>query len=310
MISLTPVALHRKLHVEGANLVDEKGEIMQLRGLSTHGIAWYPGIVSEDSFRTFRDDWKVNALRLAMYVEEAGYNNCYLNDKKLNMNLVCKGIDLCIKLGLYVMVDWHILMPGDPSLHTDEAIAFFETIAEKYPDCPNLIFEICNEPNGENIKWNNVIRPYCVAVTEAIRIKAPETVIIAGTGTWSQDVHEAIRNPLPDKNTMYSVHYYAATHKQWLRDRIKDCHDKGYAVLISEFGVCDASGNGTNDLEEARRWFDFLDSLGIGYFNWAMGNKDEACCAFRPSTNISAGKWADDDLTESGLYIKNWLALK
>ena len=307
---MTPVELHGKLHIEGTNVVDANGEIFQLRGCSTHGIAWYPGFVSEEAFRTVRDEWHVNTIRLAMYVEEEGYDSCYLNNKENNLSLVKKGIDLCIKLGLYVIVDWHILIPGDPSKYTEEAIAFFDEISAAYPNCPNVIYEICNEPNGENVKWDNIIRPYCLTLTEAIRKTAPEVIIIAGTATWSQDVDDAVRNPLPDRNTAYAVHYYAATHKQYLRDRVKACYDLGFPVIISEFGTCDASGNGINDFDEAKLWFDLLDELKISYINWAYGNKDEACCMFKPSTDISKGNWSDDELTESGCYIKHWYSSK
>ena len=202
---MTPVEIHGKLHVEGTNIVDEKGEIFQLRGCSTHGIAWYPGILTEEAFRTLRDDWHINTMRLAMYVEEVGYDNCYMDQKEHNLALVKKGIDLCIKLGLYVLVDWHILIPGNPQDRKEDAKAFFTEIATAYPDCPNIIFEVCNEPNGPGINWDDIIRPYCVELTEVIRSFAPENIIVAGTATWSQDVDDAVRNPLPDKNTVYAV---------------------------------------------------------------------------------------------------------
>lgn len=307
---MTPVEIHGKLHVEGTNIVDEKGEIFQLRGCSTHGIAWYPGILTEEAFRTLRDDWHINTMRLAMYVEEVGYDNCYMDQKEHNLALVKKGIDLCIKLGLYVLVDWHILIPGNPQDRKEDAKAFFTEIATAYPDCPNIIFEVCNEPNGPGINWDDIIRPYCVELTEVIRSFAPENIIVAGTATWSQDVDDAVRNPLPDKNTVYAVHYYAATHKQSLRNRVKACYDLGFPILISEFGVCDASGDGINDFEEANRWFELLDELQIGYINWAYGNKKEACCVFLPTTDLGKGNWSDEELTESGKFMKKYFASK
>lgn len=305
---MTPVETHGKLRVEGTHIVDKNGEIFQLRGCSTHGIAWYPGILTEDAFRTLRDEWNVNTIRLAMYVEEAGYDNCYMDQKEHNLLLVKKGIDLCVRLGLYVIVDWHILIPGNPQDRKEDAKAFFTEIATAYPNCPNIIFEICNEPNGRGINWTDVIRPYCVELTETIRPLAPETIIIAGTATWSQDVDDAMRNPLPDQNTVYAVHYYAATHKQGLRDRVKACYDLGCPILISEFGVCDASGDGVNDFKEAQLWFDLLDELQIGYINWAYGNKKEACCIFLPTTDIGKGSWSDEELTESGQYMKKYFS--
>ena len=68
----TPVAKHGRLSVKGADLVDSKGNKFQLRGISTHGINWDVGspYVNKKAFKTLRDDWGVNAIRLAMYTEE------------------------------------------------------------------------------------------------------------------------------------------------------------------------------------------------------------------------------------------------
>lgn len=61
---------HGALRVEDSQLVDQNGEPIQLYGMSTHGIAWFPQFVSYDSFKTLRDDWHTNSVRLAMYTHE------------------------------------------------------------------------------------------------------------------------------------------------------------------------------------------------------------------------------------------------
>lgn len=302
----TPVGKHGRLKVSGFNIVDANGEKYQLRGFSTHGIAWYPGIITEEAFRTLRDEWKINTIRLAMYVEEAGYDNCYINRKEDNKALVRKGVDICLKLGLYVIIDWHILIPGDPRTRKDDAVEFFKEMAHEYSGYPNILYEICNEPNGEGINWKDVIRPYCETVVAAIRQIDKKAIIIAGTGTWSQDIHDAAAAPLEDANTVYAVHFYADTHKQWLRDRVRECCEKGVAIIVSEFGNCNASGGGINNKTEAKLWFNMLDDMKLGYFNWALGDKDETCCVFKPGTNLGGGHWNDDELTESGKFMKDW----
>ena len=55
------------LHVEGAQLVDENGTAVQLRGISTHGLTWYPGFLNESLFRQISEDWNCSLLRLPMY---------------------------------------------------------------------------------------------------------------------------------------------------------------------------------------------------------------------------------------------------
>ena len=300
-----PVEQHGQLSVNGAHIVDKNNNIYQLKGLSTHGIAWFPDIVTKESFKSLRDNWNVNSIRLAMYVDEWGNGSCYMANKELNKELMNKGIQYCIDLGMYVIIDWHVLNPGDPNKYTDEAISFFDEFSKKYNKYPNIIYEICNEPNGD-VKWDNNIKPYAEKVISTIRNNDNDAIIIVGTGTWSQDIHEASNNRLSDKNVVYALHYYAATHKQSLRDRLTQCYKAGLPVLVSEFGNCSADGNGGNDFNEAKNWLQLLDSYNIGYYNWALADKNESCCIFVPGTNLKTGNWSDSQLTESGKFIKDW----
>ncbi len=301
----TPVSIHGQLKVSGRNIVDESNKVFQLKGLSTHGIAWFPDIISKESFKTLRDEWKINSIRLAMYVDEWGNGSCYMQNKQINKELMDKGIQYCIELGLYVVIDWHILNPGDPTKYTSEAISFFDEYTKKYSKYPNIIYEICNEPNGD-VKWDNKIKPYAEQVISTIRRNDDNAIIIVGTGTWSQDIHDAEKNRLSDNNVVYALHYYAATHTQSLRDRLTQCYNSGLPVLVSEFGNCSADGNGGNNLNEAKQWLQLLDSYQIGYYNWALADKNESCCIFVPGTDLKSGKWSDSQLTESGKFIKDW----
>ena len=67
------VADYGALKVSGTQLVSQKtGEQVVLRGVSTHGINWDVGYpyVSREAFQTLRDQYAVNAIRLAMYTTE------------------------------------------------------------------------------------------------------------------------------------------------------------------------------------------------------------------------------------------------
>lgn len=302
----SPVAEHGQLSVNINQLVDENGEPYQLRGMSTHGITWYPDYVCEESFKELRDVWKVNCVRIAMYVDENNNSMCYMKNPELSEELMVEGINLCLELGLYVIVDWHVLNPGDPSAYTEEAKVFFEKIATAYSEYPNIIYELCNEPNGQTITWNDVIYPYCAEVLDVIRPIDDDAVIIAGTANWSQDINLVQSNLLDDPNVMYALHFYSATHGDWLMDRVETCYNNGIPVFVSEFGCCAASGDEEYDLEACDAWLDMLDSYNISYMNWALANKDELCCAIADDcTTLS--NWTDDQLTEGGLYIKNRL---
>lgn len=299
----TPVSQHGQLSVKNGQLVDKNGKGYQLRGMSTHGLTWFPEFVNESAFKTLRDDWNTNVVRLAMYVDEWGNGQCYMGNKSGSLELLEKGVDICIKLDMYVIIDWHVLNPGDPSKYTNEAKSFFETVSKRYAKYPNVIYEICNEPNG-GASWSGNIKPYAEKIIPVIRKNAPNSVIIVGTPTWSQEIDKPLSDPLSYKNVMYAFHFYAATHAG-LRSNVENCVAQGLPVFVSEFGTCDASGGGANDFNETQKWLSYFDKQGISYCNWSICNKDETCSALRPGTSAN-GNWSESDLTENGKWMRNW----
>ncbi len=300
----TPVSQHGQLSVKNGQLVDKSGKGYQLRGMSTHGLTWFPEFVNESAFKTLRDDWNTNVVRLAMYVDEWGNGQCYMGNKSGSLELLEKGVDICIKLDMYVIIDWHVLNPGDPSKYTNEAKSFFETVSKRYAKYPNVIYEICNEPNG-GASWSGNIKPYAEKIIPVIRKNAPNSVIIVGTPTWSQEIDKPLSDPLNYKNVMYAFHFYAATHAG-LRSNVENCVAQGLPVFVSEFGTCDASGGGANDFNETQKWLSYFDKQGISYCNWSICNKDETCSVLRPGTSAN-GNWSESDLTENGKWMRNWL---
>lgn len=300
----TPVSQHGQLSVKNGQLVDKSGKGYQLRGMSTHGLTWFPEFVNESAFKTLRDDWNTNVVRLAMYVDEWGNGQCYMGNKSGSLELLEKGVDICIKLDMYVIIDWHVLNPGDPSKYTNEAKSFFETVSKRYAKYPNVIYEICNEPNG-GASWSGNIKPYAEKIIPVIRKNAPNSVIIVGTPTWSQEIDKPLSDPLSYKNVMYAFHFYAATHAG-LRSNVENCVAQGLPVFVSEFGTCDASGGGANDFNETQKWLSYFDKQGISYCNWSICNKDETCSVLRPGTSAN-GNWSESNLTENGKWMRNWL---
>lgn len=299
----TPVSQHGQLSVKNGQLVDKSGKGYQLRGMSTHGLTWFPEFVNESAFKALRDDWNTNVVRLAMYVDEWGNGQCYMGNKSGSLELLEKGVDICIKLDMYVIIDWHVLNPGDPSKYTNEAKSFFETVSKRYAKYPNVIYEICNEPNG-GASWSGNIKPYAEKIIPVIRKNAPNSVIIVGTPTWSQEIDKPLSDPLNYKNVMYAFHFYAATHAG-LRSNVENCVAQGLPVFVSEFGTCDASGGGANDFNETQKWLSYFDKQGISYCNWSICNKDETCSVLRPGTSAN-GNWSESDLTENGKWMRNW----
>lgn len=291
------------LHVKGTQLVDGSGKAVQLKGISTHGLSWFPEYVNEKSFGYMKKKWGINVVRLAMYTAEYnGYCTGDAENRKKLEKLVDDGVRFATDAGLYVIIDWHILSDGNPTVHQKEALSFFKKMAKKYKDNSNVIYEICNEPNG-GVQWKD-IKKYAVKVIKKIRKYDKDAVIITGTPTWSQDVDIAAADKISSKygNIMYSLHFYAATHGDFLRQKAQKALDSGLALFVTEFGICDASGSGGINKGEAKKWFEFLDKNKISYAAWNLSNKNETS-AFIKAGCAKVSGWNKSELTDSAKYI-------
>lgn len=292
------------LHVEGTQLCDEQGNAVQLRGISTHGLAWFPDYVNEECFKQLHDEWGASVVRLAMYTAESG-GWCTDGDRDWLRSLIATGVQAATNADLYVIIDWHILSDADPNIYLDEALAFFDEMAQTYADHPNVIYEICNEPNG-GTSWESV-KAYAEQVIPVIRAHAPEAIILVGTPNWSQYVDQAAADPITDyDNLMYVLHFYAATHTDDLRATMAGAVANGLPIFVSEFGICDASGNGAIDTEQADAWVSLMDELGISYIMWNLSNKDESSSALVSTCTKTSGFTADD-LSTSGTWLRDTL---
>ncbi len=290
------------LHVEGTHLMDEDGRPVILQGVSTHGIGVYPEYVSEESFRTLRDDFGVNVIRLSLYTQaENGY--CEGDDARRTEQeaILDKGVKACEALGMYVIIDWHILSDGNPQIHADEAEDFFRRMSAAYADVTNVIYEICNEPNGSS--WESEIVPYAERIIPVIRENSPQSLILVGTDTWCQDVDEACAKPLEFGNIMYCLHFYAGTHKDDLRNRLRTVLDQGTPVFISECSICNADGRGDADYESANAWMELIKERGLSYIEWNLSNKDETCAMIVPDC-AKLANWHSCELSKTAVWFR------
>ena len=305
----TPVATHGRLSVKGPDIVDAKGRKFQLRGISTHGINWdvgYP-FVNKEAFKTLRDDWGANAIRLSMYTAE--YNGyCSGGDKAALRNRIYKGVKYATELGMYVIIDWHILNDGNPLSQVTQAKYFFATMAKKYYKQKNIIYEICNEPNG--CSWKD-IKSYANQVIKVIRKYDKNAIIAVGTPTWSQLGSDGTHNEVADspitgyKNIMYSLHFYANewSHNKYLPAKLAYARKRGVPVIVTEFGMSAASGDGGISVENTKKWMTRLNNANVSYFCWSLSNKNESCSLLASTTKKTYG-WTKSQLSLTGRYIR------
>ena len=283
------------LHVNGTQLVNEQGNAVVLHGMSSHGLQWFAQYTTRNAIGSTAA-YGANLFRVAMYTKENGY----LSHKSAMLKKLYAAVDAAISCNMYVIIDWHILSDGNPKSHEKAAKSFFKKVSQRYGNTQNVIYEICNEPNGKGT-WKK-IRSYAEAVIPVIRKNSPKSLILVGTPTWSQDVDIVAGSPLAYKNIMYTCHFYAGTHKAWLRDKILTAMKKGVAVFVSEWGTSSATGSGDINKKEADRWISFMEKHKISWANWSYCNKSESSAALKRSANTEDGL-KKSELSESGKYV-------
>lgn len=290
----SPVAQHGALSVEGNRIVDQHGDPVTLRGMSLFWSQWMPQYYTAETVDWLVKDWKITAIRAAIAAEGEDSARQHFDREFAKASAV---VEAAAKNGIYVIVDWHAHRP-----YPDEAEKFLTAIARKYGHLPNLIYEPFNEPLRDGVDWSRDIKPYHAQVAGAIRAIDPDNLIILGSPSWSQDVDDAAADPLDLGNIAYTLHYYAGSHRQALRDKGDVALDKGLALFVTEFGIVDATGDGPIDLAESEMWWDWAEANGISWLAWSVSDKDETSAVLKPGTGPSG--WREEDLTQSGKILR------
>ena len=293
-----------ELQVIEGKLCDKKGNPIQLQGVSTYNINWTKYYINEELFYQVAKQWHMNIIRLAMYtVGSEGY--CNGGNKNSIKEYIDKGVNYATNNDMYVIIDWHILEDGNPNTHIEEAKEFFEDISKKYANNNNVIYEICNEPNG-NITWQD-IKDYANTIIPIIRNNDENSVIIVGNTDWSKGIEDCLKDPLDYENIMYTYHFYSTSHKQEYRDVFEKCAKQNLPIFVTEYGVCSSSANLPYDFESADLWWQLMEEYSISSCMWDLSSVAEAASMIKHGTP-RFNNFTDEDLTEAGLWIVNKLA--
>lgn len=301
----TPVSQNGRLSVCGTQLCNEHGFPIQLRGISTHGLQWYGwgDCITDESLDAIKNDWGADIVRVSMYIQEGGYET----NPQQYTDMVDTIVENLYQRGLYALIDFHMLDPGDPNYNLERAKTFFNHVSAMHGAKGNVLYEIANEPNG--VYWSS-IKTYADQVIPVIRANDPDGIVLVGTPDWSSlgysgtpAIDSISNNPIDDDDVMYTFHFYAASHGQYYRTGFDQASDI-LPIFVTEFGTQNYSGEETNDFSSTELFFDIMDEKKISWINWNFSD-DWRSGAVLKTGSCSAGEWSGDALKEAGTWIQN-----
>lgn len=291
--AITPVKQWGQLQVKGSQLCDQYGKPVVLRGVSLGWHNIWPRFYNKKAVKWLATDWHATIIRAAMGIQ---IEDNYLENPEFALSCVTQVVDAAIKNGTYVIIDWHA-----HKMHTNEAKTFFAQMAKKYGKYPNVIYELYNEPVEDS--WES-LKVYAKTIIDTIRMYDPDNIILMGCPHWDQDIDIVAKSPIEGvSNVMYTLHFYAATHKDYLRDKLEAAVKGGLPVFVSECGGTEASGNGKLDAEEYQKWIDVMERNKVSWVNWSISDKDETCSMILPRAKAT-GNWTDDLIKPWGKLVK------
>lgn len=321
LITKKPVKTYGSLIVSGGTITTKSKTPVVLRGVSSAPLDECAGFFDAETIKTIAEDWGADVLRIAVPADKG--EDTYINNSEKYFKQTCEIIDLCIDQGIYVIVNWHNSKNGDPNTYKKKAISFFTRIAGIYADKPNVIYEICNEPNGTRsgdkkkraVDWNNSVKPFAEEVIKSIRTIDKDNIIIVGTPDWCRDIDKAADNPIKGSNICYSVHFSAASDGEDLQTKIYNARKKGICVFATEWKTTDSSGVSSVSADGTSSWLDFLEENKIGWCNayiYATNNATFNGLLFDTNgrysiEDIFTGHWPDGLISDSGIIVRDRL---
>ncbi len=301
------------LSVIGTDLVDKNLQKVQLFGLSTHGFNFFPQFINYNTFANVKTEFGINTIRLAMYTsQKGGYcqdNGIYQNELK---TMMVKAINDITSLDMYAIVDWHIVgaeevKDKNPLNWINEASSFFNYISKKFKDNENILYEICNEPNGTTT-WDD-IKKYANIIIPIIRNNNPKAIIIVGTPNYSSDLDSVIKNPIKFDNIMYTYHFYADTHKESHRKMVETAYNNKLPIFVTEHALMNSQGYGSINLESGKAWYDLLDNLNISYIAWNISTGPRECSILKVDAPY-INDFSNEYLKTWGIWLKEFYRSK
>ena len=275
------------LHVEGNQFVNEAGEEVRLRGMSSSDPDKLEkqGQWNREYFEVAKS-WGSNLMRLPVHPSawrERGQDE-YLK-------LIDQALEWANELEMYVIIDWHTIgnprteLVQNPMYNTTmtETLRFWQIISTRYKGNPVAAFyEVWNEPTRYNgtlgrITWEQ----YTDLMEEIIYvIYAHDDAVIPLVGgfNWAYDLTEVKNHPIDAEGIAYVAHPYPQKREQPWEEKWEA--DWGYVadtypMIATEFGYMSADGPGAHipvlgDEVYGEAIVNYFEKKGVSWAVWVF----------------------------------------
>ncbi len=246
------------LKVDGNKFVDEEGNQVMLRGVSTSDPDKLEkqGQWNKDYLQEVKN-WGANVVRIPVHPRawrergEEGY-----------LELIDQTLEWANELEMYVIIDWHSIgnlkteLFQHPMYNTSktETLRFWQTISTRYRNNPVAAFyEVFNEPTRYNgtlgrMSWDE----YKEIVEEIIYViyaHDRNVIPLVGGFNWAYDLTNVRENPINADGIGYVTHPYPQKREQPWEEKWEA--DWGfvadtYPMIATELGFMSEDGPGAH----------------------------------------------------------------
>jgi hypothetical protein len=318
---LNPMCLHTK----EKKVLNAGGKRVWLYGVNIASLEWSTdGEHIEESVNRAINDWKVNLIRLPLAQDHwFGKRTNQMDGGAAYRALVDKLVDTCAAGRVYIDLDLHWSdcgqwmneggTLGQHSMPDKNSIAFWQDLATRFKNQPNVIFDLYNEPhdvsfaiwrdggtvtNTPEHKKPGQAKVIYEAVGlqklyDTIRATGATNIVAAGGLNWAYDLSGVLRGyGIKGSNLIYETHPYQ-NKTNWDKNFGEVCWK--YPVYIGEWGF---SAHDTNGLGYAQSLMQYAQKHKLHWTAWDL----------HTNAGPTLIKNWDYEPTVSGQFVKEQLA--
>ncbi len=288
-----------RLHTEGTRVLDAGGKPVWLYGVNIASLEWTTAgdHVQESVNRAIRD-WKANFIRLPLAQDRWFGTMTNQTDGGASYRaLVDELVATCAVARVYIDLDLHWSdcgrwineggKLGQHNLPDKNSITFWQDVATRYKNHPNVIFGLYNEPHDASFaiwrdggtvadkpaRWNPdqaMVSYEAVGMQQlydAVRATGATNVVTVSGLDWGFDLSGVLQGyAITGTNFMYETHPYPFKDTNW--DGYFGAVSEKYPVYVGEWGFGGRRSNRTNDLEYAQRLMAYTRQHDLHWTAW------------------------------------------